>query len=162
MNSANSLVTRVVQDSLPGLAHHARSLRELGVYLGAVRGEFVGAWKLNIEREPSLARLGGALDLAQEGTTALVDPLGQQELQTFLHGIVDWSQLWRARGADFADSLCFMGTLRRTFVPFLLREYSAGPELELVFGALDALERAVTNVIGAAEIQAAQTLYYGA
>lgn len=163
MDSANSLVTRVIQDSSSTLSHHARSLRDLGVYLGGVRAEFVGAWRLNIEREPSLARLGGAGDLAQEGTTSLVDPLGQQEPETFLNGTVRWSHVWRARGASFADSLCFMGTLRRTFVPFLLRAYVAGPELELVFGALDALERAVTNVLGAAEIQETQTrLTYGA
>ncbi|MCC7162894.1 MAG: response regulator [Anaerolineae bacterium] len=156
MDSANSLVNRVVQDSLPVLADHARIIQILGGKLETVRAEFVVACKANIEREPALGRLGNAAELAQDATHGYIDPLAERDLSAYLVGIADWSETWRARGANFADGLCLMGTLHRTLIPFLLREYSAGPELELVFRALDVLERATLNVLSAAEIQATQ------
>lgn len=156
MDGSNSLVPRVIQAALPTLSDHARVLQGLGGQVSAARGEFVASWKAGLERVAGLARTGSANEIGEEAMRAFIDPLGTKGLDDYLRGVAGWSETWRARGASFADSLELIETMRRTLVPFLLRMYTTGPELELVFRALDALERATVNVLAAAEIQATQ------
>jgi CheY-like chemotaxis protein len=86
----------------------------------------------------------------------LLENLSAANLEQYLTAAAVWSGSWRARGAGFADTLELLSAWRRTMLPFLVREYPAGPELEIVFRALDSLERALVSVFAAAEISSLQ------
>lgn len=156
MSVENSIVTRFIDDSLPLLAGHARVLSDIGSKLQGSRADFIGQWKAVLEKDAS-ARIRLSNDMLEQATRVFVDALcAGKNLQAYLEGVASWSAEYHTNGANYADSAHFLTTFRRALLPLILQFYSAGPELELVFQALDAHERAVLGVMAVSEIQTTQ------
>ncbi len=157
MDAPNSLTTQYIQAMLPLLADHARVLREWSAHIVAARAEFVAQWKALIETDSLSARVYPLNEMLEQATRVLVDALNtENDLAKYLQGVAAWQGALHESGLNFADASHLIATFRRALLPLLLRNYAAGVELELVFRALDAQERAVLGVIAASEIQLTQ------
>jgi two-component system cell cycle sensor histidine kinase/response regulator CckA len=157
MNAAKSLVTLYIQETLPLLGDHARVWKGLGATLATARAEFVGQWKAILEQDAVSQRIRPTNEILDHATRTLADALNTEgDFAAYLEGVVAWSIELYANGANYVDATRLLATFRRALLPLLLRAYSAGPDLELVFHALDAHERAVLGTIAAAEIERTQ------
>lgn len=155
--NTGSLAALYIQDALPFLDAHARVLKELGASVSAARAEFIAQWKAVLELDPVSRHIRLTPEMLEHATRSLVDGLDtESDLAAYLRGVVAWSAELFASGATFRDLTRLLATFRRALLPSLLRRYVAGPELELVFAALDAHERAVSGAISAAEIERTQ------
>lgn len=155
--NTGSLAALYIQDALPLLDAHARVLKELTASVSAARPEFVAQWKAVLGQDPLSRRIPPAPEMLERATRALVDALHtESDFASYLEGVVAWSSELLASGATFADITRLLATFRRALLPSLLRAYPPGPELELVFHALDTHERAVSGSIAAGEIERTQ------
>lgn len=168
MNETLPPVQRFIQDSLPLLAEHFPLLARTSAVVGETRGEFLTHWKTLLEQDrahPSLERLraANALDHAAAVLLDGLNATGSTALQNYLQTVAAWSAELYAGGFDYADFAALWSAYRRAQLPILLRAYAAGPELTLVFGALDAQERAVMGIGAGMGIQVAHAqLTHGA
>lgn len=157
MNASNSLVTLYIQEALPLLGDHARALKSLAATLAPLRSEFISQWKAIVERDAVSQRVRQTSKVLEDATHALVDGLNQEgDLSAYLRRVAGWSGELYANGANYVDATRLIATFRRALVPLLLRAYAAGPELEIMFRALDAQERAVLGMIAVAGIEMTQ------
>ncbi len=164
MDTENSIVSRFIQDMLPLLADHTRTLRELSTLLLNERAEFLSRWKSVLENDSGAPRVRPSNDFLEQAARVLIDALyNAKSMEAYLQGVSTWSAEWHMNGANYADAARFLATFRRALLPLLLENYSSGPQLELVFSALDAHERAVLGVMAVSEIETTQTqLTHGA
>lgn len=157
MDSANPLLARYVLDAQPLLADHARMLQTLSAHVIAARAEFLAQWKTNIEQDALAARARPAHEFLERAANVLVGELnGQTEFNAYLENIAVWGAELHASGANYVDDTRLIATFRRALLPIILRNYQTAHEIELVFAALDAFERAVLGVLAVTEIYASQ------
>ncbi|MBI4675433.1 MAG: response regulator, partial [Chloroflexi bacterium] len=139
---------------------HIPVLARLSAAVGETRGDFLAQWKAILDQEsahPSLERMRApnALDHA---ATVLLDSLHvapNASVQNYLQTVAAWSTELYVSGLDYPDFVALWSTYRRALLPCLLHAYAAGPELTLVFAALDVQERAVLGIGAVMGIQVA-------
>jgi signal transduction histidine kinase len=160
MDAAFSPVQQFIQDNAPLLADHIALLRRTSIAVTAARDDFLSQWKALLMQEhahPEVVRwcsaevLNRAVTIVADGMTAW-----NGSLPEYLQGLAAWSAELYANGLDYTDQFVLWTTYRRARLPFLLRECAAGPELRLVFHALDAQERAVMGLCAVVGTQIAQ------
>jgi hypothetical protein len=76
-------------------------------------------------------------------------------LLSFVKGIADWAAGTALSGVTYLDVIDEFSELRRALLPFIVSHYQAGPELELVFAGLDAVDRAFRTLVAAEYLDAA-------
>lgn len=161
MDSFSDLTQRFITEALPLLDDHAALLRRTNSAVSASRADFLAEWKTILERDdahPELERVRTA-DALERGVAVLLEGLNAPKalrLEEYLQSIAAWCAELYALGLDYADQFALWASYRRALLPFLLREYATGPELSLVFSALDAQERAVLGMSAATGVQLAQ------
>lgn len=165
---------RVIQQVSVSLGDHRRVLEELAKHLTAERTAIVEELRARVLAWGEGTR---ALSPVAGSHAAVATPLGrmpglaEQALQVLLDGwdagddpnlvkyltrVGQWGKQVGATALDFSDLMRLIAVWRRSLLPFIVKHLPAGPELELAFAALDALERAVLVVLAAAYIQIAQ------
>jgi signal transduction histidine kinase/ActR/RegA family two-component response regulator len=83
----------------------------------------------------------------------ILDARDEAALLASLERMADWAA---ASGLDYSGLAGLLVEFRRVLTPAILRHVSPGPELELVFPALDSLERAVLASVAEAAIERAR------
>ncbi|TAH54174.1 MAG: response regulator [Chloroflexota bacterium] len=157
MQATSLLVTRYIQEAAPLLADYAGVLRGWSSNLAAVRGEFVAQWQALVERDGIAQNLRGSDQLLEQATRVLVDALAtEQDAAKYLRDAAAWGAELRTRGADYVDLTRLFHSLRRAVIATGLRNYPAGPDLELLFQAMDVHERVVLGVLAVSDIEATQ------
>jgi signal transduction histidine kinase len=160
MDAAFSPVQQFIQDNAPLLADHIALLRRTSAVVTTARDDFLSQWKallMQAHTHPEVVRwrsaeeLNRAVTIVAGGMTAWNGSLSE-----YLQGLAAWSAELYTNGLDYADQFVLWTTYRRALLPFLLREFAAGPELRLAFHALDAQERAVMGLCAMVGTQIAQ------
>ncbi len=157
MDETDSLVTRYIESNAPLLQEHARILHQLGAQVLDARQEFVGQWKAGIERDATFERVRPTHEMIERAASVLVDALAvERDVSKYLREVAAWSADLHANGMNYLDATQWLVTFRRALLSLLVRAYATGPDLELVFRALDAHERAVLGTIAVSEIETTQ------
>jgi len=140
----------VIQQFAPALADHARTLNELHARLANKRQSLLDEIKIRLANEPRYAL--AARTLAERVVGVLFDGLASSNdaLQTYLKNAGVWAKELSGQGYEFTELTELVITFRRTLLSFISKEFAPGPEMELTFVALDALERAMIAVLAAA------------
>lgn len=157
MDAVNSLTQRFIKDVIPLLEGHVGMLRRVRVVISNAPDEFAAQWRALLEQmdEHSMLRRVGGGEFMQDATSVLMDGLALAP-EKYLERVAAWSGDLYAKGLDFNDQYALWQQCRRALLPLLLREFSAGPELTLIFQALDAQERAVMGLVGVMGIHGAR------
>lgn len=163
MQAPDSLLSRYISDAVSQLADHARMLKGINTQIAAARSEFSVQWKTILDRENPEQWVRPTNEIVEQATRVLVDAWNaQDDLAAYLRGIATWSTDPKSGGGNYVDASHLIATWRRALLPVLMSNYSAGPDMELAFRALDAHERAVLGVIAVAQIELTQSqLTYG-
>lgn len=158
MLAETPFLTRYLREVLPLFDLHLDTLKRVSSVLIAARGEFAAQWKLLLEQDDEIPALKRALcaGSVNRATAVLIDELVKGSSQNYFKTAAAWSAELYANGLDWNDQFALWKNYRRTLLPLVLDEFSAGPELTQAFQALDVQERALTGLAGAVGIQVAR------
>jgi len=140
----------VIKQFAPTLAEHARTLHELYARLVNKRPALLDALKTHLGIEPRFAL--AVRTVSDQVVTVWFDGLasGHGGIQRYLENTAAWGREQSGQGYEFTDLTELFILFRRALLPLVAKELEPGPEMELTFAALDALERAVIAVLAAA------------
>jgi len=166
MAESLTLAQRVHAQVLGQTINHRPILIDIATRLEPFTPEVIQVWS-KVYRE---ARVRDPLppdDVIQGIQTAAVElffgELKSGNLPQYFTDFESWGEQMALSGLPFDRVLSLLREYQRSGIPFLMRAYAAGPELEAAFSALDQLYNAMATIIAAVYIQSAQAqLIYGA
>jgi signal transduction histidine kinase/ActR/RegA family two-component response regulator len=150
--SRGALVVDLLTELMDELKDHARVLAEFAAKTAPQREPLIETWRADDAIHPRAWYENAAqvlLDALQSNGDA-------PDLDAYLKGVAAWSRTLAASGTDYATAVQDLYRLRRAALTPLLTFYTAGPELQLVFDALDALDRVLRTIVAEAFIETAQ------
>lgn len=165
MTEQSTLVQTVLDQVLEQIANHRPVLVDIATRIEPFTAEVIQVWS-KVYRE---ARVRDPLppDDVIQGIQAAAVQLFFGELKTgnlrqYFIDFEAWGEQIALSGLPFDRVLRLLREYQRSGIPFLMRAYSAGPELEAAFNALDQLYNAMATIVAATYIQSAQgQLIYG-
>lgn len=157
MQLETPFLTRYLHQAIPLFDSHVGMLRRVREVVAAAPDDFAAQWASLLEHDDEIparkrALFAGLVNRAKPVYTA--EAL-RVSTQNYLETFAAWSAELYAMGLDLSDQFELWKQYRRALLPLVLREFSAGPDLPLVFQALDAQERALMGMTGAAGVQVA-------
>jgi len=161
-----SLTQRVQAQILEQTINHRPILMDIATRIEPFTAEVIEVWS-KVYRE---ARVRDPLppdEVVQGIQTAAVElffgELKTGNLRQYFMDFESWGEQIALSGLSFDRVLKLLREYQRSGIPFLMRAYTAGPELEAAFNALDQLYSAMATILAATYIQSAQgQLIYGA
>lgn len=153
MDDSNSPFARYLSAEIPLLAEHTRILQVLSSHVLAANTDFVGQWSRYLKQDPVLAHSAPTGELLAAALRALVDNLSvMNDWGHYLQGVAAWGVFMREQGKDYVDTTRWFVAFRRALLPIISSNFQAGAEMELLFRALDAHERAVLGTLAVPQI----------
>ncbi len=146
------MTNELIAESAAELREHARVLAEFATRLMPEREQLIDAWSSMDVSHPR----AWYEETARVLFDGLVTANEASAPEVYLNGVAEWSRVLAASGANYASAVGEFTHLRCGALQLMLKVYQAGPELQLLFSGLDALERATRSVIAAAFIESAQ------
>ena len=145
-----ALPKQAVASSTGELREHTRVLSEFAARVLSERDALIDSWS---SLDPSRPR-----EWYVETARVLLDGLARSSsptLDPYLEQVAEWSRTLVAAGLDYPSAIQEFTRFRCATLSFMLKAYPAGPELQLLFGGLDTLDRAVRSVIASVYIEMA-------
>jgi signal transduction histidine kinase/ActR/RegA family two-component response regulator len=151
--STEELTKQLIEQLTPELDDHIRALSEFGARLAPGREQLIAAWRGADKSEMN------SRGWYENAVRVLVDALPSlnesSSLNAYLCEVAAWGRQLAASGTNYATVSRRLTACRRALLPSILELYQAGPELQLLFRALDALDCATRTIIAAAYIESA-------
>ncbi len=154
MSEIRSLSERVLDQIVEQTRDHAQTLADLAARVEPAADELAEAWS-RATREALAGR-------DAQGAAALVDlrswfePLRLRDAAGYFSRVAAWARALANADAPYDGALTLLREYQRLAIPFLMRVFPAGAELETALGAFDDLFDASMVVVGAAYIDVLQ------
>jgi CheY-like chemotaxis protein/signal transduction histidine kinase len=132
-------------DSQPALADLARRIEP-------VAGDLIEAWQ-GAHRDASAAG-DAVIDLEDQVVRAWLTSLRQRNARQYFSDTATWAHRLATAGLAYGRALTLFREYQRCTIPFLMRVYPAGSELEIALAAWDDLFNANMLLIGATYVEA--------
>lgn len=166
MKEQSSLTQRVQAHVLEQTINQRPILFDIATRLEPYTPEVIQVWsqvyRESRVRDP-LPPEDVILGIQSAAVELLFGGLKTGNLRQYFVDFTSWGEQIALSGLSFDRVLSLLREYQRSGIPFLIRAYQAGPELEAALDALDQLFHALTTIIAATYIQSAQgQLIYGA
>ncbi len=148
-----SLISQLAHELAPELKDYTGPLSDFAAAIVPRREALLDAW-MRVEGESGFAR-----EWYELAFVVLVEALqnaGTTGFEAYLGGISAWSSQAASSGMHYTQAISQFTQLRRAALPILIERYQPGPDLQLLFQALNALERVARTLVGAAFVQSGQ------
>lgn len=153
IQASEPLISQLAHDLAPELKDHAGVLAEFGAVLVPQREELLDAW-VQADGETGFSR-----EWYELAFVVLIEALqmaSASSFQPYLEGVAAWSSQAATSGMHYTQAISQFTQLRRISLPIILTHYQPGPDLQLLFQALNTLERVVRTLVGGAFVQSGQ------
>ncbi len=161
-----TLAQRVLDQVIEQTINHRPVLMDIATRIEPFTQEVIQVWT-KVYRDSRVRDPLPPDDVIQRIQTAAValffGGLKTGNLHQYFGDFEAWGEQIALSGLSYDRVLKLLREYQRSGIPFLMRAYSAGPELEGAFNALDQLYNAMATLIAVTYIQSAQgQLIYGA
>lgn len=154
MSEIRSLSERVLDQIVEQTRDHAQTLAEVAARVEPVAGELAEAWSR--ATRDALAGRGAQVATAPANLRSWFEPLRLRDAAGYFSRVAAWARDLANAEAPYDRALQLLREYQRLAIPFLMRVYPAGLELEIALGAFDDLFDASVVVVGAAYIDVLQ------
>ena len=154
LSEIRGLSEQVLEQIVEQTSDHAQTLADLAARVEPAAGEIAQAWSSanrDALTEPLLESVFSSTRLRSWFGT-----LKQRDLSGYFYQVAAWARELANADAPYDRTLTLLREYQRRAIPFLMRAYPAGPELETALGAFDDLFDASLVVVGAAYIEMLQ------
>lgn len=148
LSEIRGLSERVLAQIVEQTRDHAQTLADLAARVEPAADELAEAW--------SRATREAEADSAAASLRAWFEPLRRREAAGYFSHVAAWARDLADGELSYDRALTLLREYQRRAIPFLMRVYPAGPELETALGAFDDLFDASMVVVGAAYIDVLQ------
>lgn len=155
MSEVRGLTQQVLEQTIEQVRDQEATLSDLASRIEPAAGELAGAWS-SANREALTGRPPTASITAADMLRDWLSSLRQRNLLEYFSHVTEWARQMAAAGLPYDRSLKLVREYQRRAIPFLMRVYPSGPELESALGAFDELFDASRVVIGAVYIEVLQ------
>lgn len=166
MSEPKALTEDVLDQVLELTRGHGQVLADLAARVEPYSGELIEVWSKvyrDVGVDQPLPPEEAIRDLQNAAVESFFGGLREGNLREYFSDLIGWGRQVALSGFPYDRLLHLLHEYQRSGLPFLMRAYRPGPELQLAFQALDDLYTGIVTVIGAAYIEAAQEqVIYGA
>ncbi len=159
MDELKSSVTRVIDQAMELTQDQQPILANLASHLEPYSDELIQAWCSAYRdarvRDP-MPPEGYVRSSHEEIVRVIVGSLTLGYMREYFEALGRWGQVFANSGLRYDSLLTLMSEYRRLALPFILKAYPSGPELQVTLSALDGLYTGSIMVLGAAFVQAVQ------
>ncbi len=114
-------------------------LAEFAARMQLQRDDFASAWRKSQNARLIASSLTATNDEIETTIGVLLDGLrlasDATSLAVYLNRVAEWGKQAAMKGTAYASTLDRLSEFRRALLPFTLKFYAPGPELQLVLGA---------------------------
>lgn len=166
MSEPQALTDDVLDQVLELTRDHRQVLADLAARVEPYSKELIEVWTKVYRdagvRQP-LPPEESIRDIQNAAVELFFGGLREGNLREYYSEFIAWGRQIALSGLPYDRLLHLLHEYQRSGLPFLMRAYPPGPELQLAFKALNDLYNGMITVLGAAYIEAAQEqLIYGA
>ncbi len=154
MSEIRGLTEQILETLVEQTRDDAPTLADLAARIEPTAGELIDAWA-SANRD---AAEGQAIEgvLAPDRLRDWVVSLRQRNLSQYFSLAVEWTRDLIVLALPYDRAVSLLREYQRRAIPFLMRVYPAGPELETALNAFDDLFEATVALIGAVYVESFQ------
>lgn len=159
MDEKQALTDRVLDQVVELTRDHQQDLAELAARIGPMSGDLAQAWA-KVYRESKVRQPlppePMVRAIQEEAVRRFFGGLCGGDLREYYASFLVWGRELASSGLLYDQVLVLLREYRRSGLPFLLKAYPLGADLQLALAALDDLFAGMVMVMGAAYVEAAQ------